>query len=99
MRGRCLGMAARTISHIGLRVQPLDRGEVGERRLLALQLLEGGRGKRVVDGAQAVGPLGVAVARVVQKAGGMGEQQRGHIAVWLARRVGLGRHSSLTAPW
>ena len=40
--------------------------------------LEGGRGERVVDGAQAVGPLGMAVARVVLEAGGMGEQQRGH---------------------
>ena len=63
---------------IGLRVQPLDRGQIGARRLLALQRLEGGRGKRIVDGAQAVGPLGVAVAGVVQEAGGVGEEQRGH---------------------
>ena len=70
---------------IGLGMKPLDRGEVGERRLLADQRLEGGCGKRVIDGAQTVGPLGVAVARVVLEAGGMGEQQRGHAAIWLAR--------------
>ena len=70
---------------IGLRVQPLDRGEVGERRLLADQRLEGSCCERVLDGAQTVGALGVAVARVVLEAGGMGEEQRGHAAVWLAR--------------
>ncbi len=59
-------------------MQALDHGEVGERRLLALQRLERGRGERIVDGAQAVGPLGMAVARVVLEAGRMGEEQRGH---------------------
>ena len=59
-------------------MQPLDRGQLGARRLLALQRLEGWRGKSIVDGAQAVGPFGVAVAGVVQKAGGVGEEQRGH---------------------
>ena len=59
-------------------MQALDRGKIGKRRLLALQRLEGGRGERIVDGAQAVGPLGVAIARVVLEAGGMGEQQGGH---------------------
>ena len=51
--------------HIGLRVQTLDHGEVGERRLLALQELERRRRERIVDGAQTVRPLGMAVARVV----------------------------------
>ena len=70
---------------IGLRVKPLDRGEVGERSLLADQLLEGGCGERVIDGAQTIGALRVAVTRVVLEAGGMGKQQRGHAAIWLAR--------------
>ena len=70
---------------IGLRVKPLDRGEVGERSLLALQRLEGGCGERVVDGAQTIGALRVAVTRVVLEAGGMGKQQRGHAAIWLAQ--------------
>ena len=87
MRGRGLGNGGADHLHIGLWMQPLDRGEVGERGLLADQRLEGGRGERVIDGAQAVRPLGMAVTSVVQKAGGMGEQQRGHMAVWLARRV------------
>ena len=40
--------------------------------------LKARRGERVVDGAQAVGPLGMAVARIVLEAGGVGEEQRGH---------------------
>ena len=64
-------------------MQALDGGEIGERRLLALQRLERRRGERIVDGAQAVGALRVTVAGVVLEAGGMGEKQRGHKMLWL----------------
>ena len=79
-------------------MQPLDRGEVGARGFLALQRLEGGSGKSIVDGAQAVGPLRMPVARVVQKAGGMGEEQRRHGPKTWSFKWG-GAHSSLTRAW
>ena len=59
---------------IGFWMQKLDGRELGERSLLALERLEGRRGERVVDGAQTVRPLGMAVTRIVQQAGRMGEQ-------------------------
>jgi hypothetical protein len=46
-------------------MKPLDRGEVGAGRLLALQRLEGGCSKCVIDGAEPIGSFGVAVAGVV----------------------------------
>jgi len=64
--------------HIGLRVQAFDQCEVGERRLLSLQRFERRRRERSFDGAQTIRPLGMAITRIVQKAGGMGEEERGH---------------------
>ncbi len=64
--------------HIGFRVQTLDLAELGAGRLLALQPLEGLARERIVDGAQAVGTLGMANAGIVLEAGGMGQKQRGH---------------------
>ena len=54
-------------------MQALDRGKIGKRGLFTLQLLERRRPERIADGAQAVGPLRVAVASVVLEAGGMSE--------------------------
>ena len=56
----------------------LDDGKVGKRRLLALQPVEGWRGKRIVDGAQAIGPLRMALAHIVKQAVWMGEEERWH---------------------
>ena len=73
------GMEARTISTWACRMRKLDGGKVGARRLLALQGLKRARTvERVVDGAQAIGPLGMAVACVVLEAGGVGEEEGGH---------------------
>ncbi len=51
---------------------------VPERRLLALERLEQLVGEHLVDGAHAVGPLGVAEAGVVLDEAGMGEEEGGH---------------------
>ena len=51
---------------------------VAQRRLLALQVLEQLMGEHLVDGAHAVGPLGMAEAGVVLDEAGMGEEERGH---------------------
>ncbi len=60
------------------RVHPLDHGEIGERRLLSLQAAERTASQRLVDSAQAVRPLGVALPGIVQEAGWMGEEERRH---------------------
>ena len=54
---------------------------VAERRLLALEVLEQLMGEHLVDGAHAVGPLGVAGPGVVLDEDGMGEEERGHFRV------------------
>ena len=64
--------------HIGLRMQALDDGEVSERRLLALQRPKRRGGERIVDGAQTIRLLRMTVARIVQQAGGVGEEEGGH---------------------
>ena len=64
--------------HIALRVDALDDGKVGKRRLLALKPVEGGRGKRVSDGAQAIRALRMALAHIVKQAVWMGEEERWH---------------------
>ena len=69
-------------------MQPLDGGEIGERSLLALQTLERGPGERIVDGAQAVRPLGMTLPRVVQQAGWMGDEEGRH--GWIDTLTGLG---------
>ena len=74
---------------IAVRVNALDCGDVGQRGLLALQILEGGRRQRVVDGAQAIGPLGMANARVMQEAIRVGEEQGGHGLQICTSRRGL----------
>ena len=51
---------------------------VPQRRLLALQALEQLVGEHLVDGAHAVGPLGVAEAGVVLDEAGVGEEEGGH---------------------
>jgi hypothetical protein len=79
--------------HIGLGMQALDQCEVGERRLLTLQRLERRRRERIVDGAQTIGPLGVAVARVMLEAGRMGQEERGHEQACMV--TGWRRFSSL----
>ena len=63
-------------------MQPLDGGKVGAGRLLALQAIEDVRRQSLLDGAQAVGALGVTLARIVLEAGGMGEEKRGHARPW-----------------
>ena len=51
---------------------------VPQRRLLALQVLEQLVAEHLVDGAHAVGPLGVAGAGVVLDEAGVGEEEGGH---------------------
>ena len=51
---------------------------VAERRLLALERLEQLMAEHLVDGAHAVGALGMAEPGVVLDEAGMGEEQRGH---------------------
>ena len=75
-----LGIAASTASIYALGWTPLDDGKIGARGLLARQVMEALVFKRVLDGAQAVGPLGVAEAGVVLEAGRMGEKQGRHWA-------------------
>ena len=64
--------------HIAGRVDTLDRGKIGTRRLLALQRDKGRRGKGILDGAQAIRPLRMALAHIVEEAIWVGEKQRGH---------------------
>ena len=60
-------------------MQPLDDGKIGKRRLLAGEIMETLVFERMLDGAQPVRPFGMAEARVVLEAGGMGEKEgRGH---------------------
>jgi len=59
-------------------MQPLNDRKIGERRQLALQAAKSIGRHRVVDGAQAVRPLWVALAGVVQKADRMSEEERRH---------------------
>jgi hypothetical protein len=56
----------------------LDRGKIGNRRLLALQRGEGGGGERILDGTQAIWPLRVALAHIVEQAVWVGEKERWH---------------------
>ncbi len=60
-------------------MNPRDRGEVGARRDVARQHLERLALKRAFDRAQAVGPLGMAFAHVVREAGGVTDEERGHV--------------------
>ena len=64
--------------HIALRVDALDHGKIGKRRLLSLQRVEGGRGESVSDGAQALRPLRMALAHIVKQAVWVGEKERWH---------------------
>jgi len=59
-------------------VDALDDRKIGKWRLLALQRLEVGRGERISDGAQAIRPLRMAFAHVVEEAVWVGEKQRWH---------------------
>ena len=54
---------------------------VAQRRLLALEGVEQLVGEHLVDGAHAVGALGVAGAGVVLDEAGMREEERGHARV------------------
>ncbi len=56
-------------------MQTLDDGKIGERGLLARQIMEALGFERMLDGAQAVGALGMTEARIVLEAGGMGEEK------------------------
>ena len=63
---------------IRLRMQTLDVGETGERRLFAFQHVERRRFERIVNRAQAIRPLRVSVTGIVFEAGWMGEKQSWH---------------------
>ena len=61
--------------HVASRVHPLDDGNVSKRRLFPGEIMEALVFERMLDGPQPVGALGVAEARVVLEAGGMGKEQ------------------------
>ena len=63
---------------IGLGMEPLDHGEIGARGLLTREIMKALVFERVLDGAQAVGPLGMAEARIMLEAGRMGQKQGCH---------------------
>jgi hypothetical protein len=60
------------------RMRQCDRFERGHRRLLARERLEFFMLERVLDRAQAIGPLGMSHRHQVIETGGMAEQQGGH---------------------
>lgn len=93
-----IALGDRGADHLDISVwmKPLDDGKIGERRLLALQGLERGGRERIVDGAQAVGPLGMTEAGVVEQAGRVSEEERGHEGDRYANRS---RRGSLTGVW
>ena len=68
-----------------LRVDARDRGKIGARRGVARQHLKRLALERAFDRAQAVGPLGMALAHVVREAGGVGDDEGvPFFAFWLA---------------
>ena len=73
-----LGACGADCLHIALRWTRSMTARSGKRRLLALKRVEGGRGKRVGDGAQAIGALRMALAHIVKQAVWMGEEERWH---------------------
>ena len=72
------GVASRICVDVIHRMTQRDDLERRQRRLVARERLEFLRLERVLDGAQPVGPLGMAGRRQMFEAGGMGDQQRGH---------------------
>jgi len=57
---------------ISARVKALDNGKIGERGLLAREVAKTLLLESLVDGAQAIGALGMSEPRVMLKTGGMG---------------------------
>ena len=57
---------------ISARVKALDNGKIGERGLVAREVTKALLLESLVDGAQAVGALGMSEPRVMLKTGGMG---------------------------
>ena len=62
-----------------LRMDAGDRREVGARRGIARQHLKRLALKRALDRAQAVRPLGMALAHLVREAGGVRDEERGPV--------------------
>ena len=56
-----------------------DRGKVGARRGIARQHLKRLALERAFDRAQAIGPLGMALAHVMREARGMRDDERGRV--------------------
>jgi hypothetical protein len=73
-----LGNGSADCLDINARVQALNNCKIGERSLLAREVMETLLLKSLLYGPQAVGPLGVSEAGVMLKTGGMAKQERGH---------------------
>jgi len=59
-------------------MKALDRGKIGERRLVAEQEMEALLLQGRLDGAQPIGSLWMTKASVMVKTGGMGKEEGGH---------------------
>ena len=73
-----LGRGVADLDDVVHRMAQRDDLEVRHRRLLARQRLELFRLQRLLDGAQPVGPLGMAGRRQMFKASGVADQESGH---------------------
>ena len=84
-----LGRGVADRLHVFHRMHQRDGLERRARRLDARQRLEALVLKRLLDGTQPVGALGMAERRLVIEAGGMGDEQRGHGGRRITEKVDL----------